>query len=224
MRRAGSCGNRRFTPTCVGKTADAAWARLIRAVHPHVRGEDGVGRVCSGDSYGSPPRAWGRRQPYCLRVRTFRFTPTCVGKTCWQPQVWRRGAVHPHVRGEDMILWRMSLRVIGSPPRAWGRRQRSVHHQWVSRFTPTCVGKTSGGAGTTPVQPVHPHVRGEDAGSQMQAPKQDGSPPRAWGRLTRPQIGRFDTRFTPTCVGKTLDYSAEILLFARTKPSKSSKV
>jgi len=25
-------------------------------------------------------------------------------------------------------------------------------------------------------------------------------------------------------VGKTLDYSAEILLFARTKPSKSSKV
>ena len=33
----------------------------------------------------------------------------------------------------------------------------------VSRFTPTCVGKTAEGLQAPPEQAVHPHMRGEDA-------------------------------------------------------------
>ncbi len=30
-----------------------------------------------------------------------------------------------------------------------------------------------------------------------------GSPPRVWGQLPRPNLGRMTIRFTPTCVGTT---------------------
>src|SRR5579862_3826439 len=94
---------------------------------------------------GSPPRAWGRlfheRHGSLLgrftptRVGTTdelvqehrldaRFTPTRVGTTsCWS-RAGRARAVHPHARGDDdgerlMI----GAHIVGSPPRAWGRRR-----------------------------------------------------------------------------------------------------
>jgi len=175
----------RFTPTCVGKTSAArlmlfpscgspprAWGRRplalrtddLRAVHPHVRGED------------------DRLQLSFARV--IRFTPTCVGKTILvsapatstngsPPRAWGRLlqfywmrltiSVHPHVRGEDSCMlqgaagvWRFTPTCVGktrravepirfargSPPRAWGRRPVAFRH------------------GSNPA--VHPHVRGED--------------------------------------------------------------
>jgi len=38
------------------------------------------------------------------------------------------------------------------------------------------------------------------------------------------QLENRRLRFTPTCVGNTLDYCPEIVLFASKKPSKSSNV
>ena len=74
---------RRFTPTCVGKTQSAsAWAVL----------------VC-----GSPPHAWGRRVRGEIRRFRVRFTPTCVGKTEAIMKTWKDLAVHPHMRGEDLL-------------------------------------------------------------------------------------------------------------------------
>jgi len=51
------------------------------------------------------------------------------------------------------------------------------------RFTPTCVGKTSGEFLSVTEQSVHPHVRGEDRLVPCGMLTASGSPPRAWGRL-----------------------------------------
>ena len=93
---------------------------------------------------------------------------------------------------------------IGSPPRAWGRLALGLLDIIVHRFTPTCVGKTA----LSPLRflsvSVHPHVRGEDARHGAGArSRDDGSPPRAWGRRCLHAPRHVSVRFTPTCVGKT---------------------
>ena len=73
------------------------------------------------------------------------------------------------------------------------------------RFTPTCVGKTTAGGVYQVAVWVHPHVRGEDVREITRPRVPRGSPPRAWGRrAVYVQMYRFG-RFTPTCVGKTGD-------------------
>ena len=159
----GTQASGRFIPTCVGQTR-LERARAPRApVHPHVRGADVricvAGRVrnrfiptCVGQTYvyplmlansfGSSPRAWGRRNR----------------RPSWR---WE-SAVHPHVRGADSPLNPNPVCAIGSSPRAWGRRisQNSV---WIdNRFIPTCVGQTKSSAVPCRRCSVHPHVRGAD--------------------------------------------------------------
>ncbi len=153
--------------------------------------------------HGSPPRAWGRRiQPHHFRI-DLRFTPTCVGKTAGNRPCRARRPVHPHVRGEDVALYATLCREHGSPPRAWGRRNRPGRTGGRRRFTPTCVGKTRERASVRGRNTVHPHVRGEDAIAPAGDIHPVGSPPRAWGRHGHVAgVENFD-RFTPTCVGKT---------------------
>src|SRR3990172_4738580 len=94
-----------------------------------------------------------------------RFTPTGVGKTERGLGVRGRQPVHPHGRGEDnyrastysgwsrftptgvgkTASWNSSFPPSrGSPPRAWGRREKKRGPAKGRRFTPTGVGKTSG--------------------------------------------------------------------------------
>ena len=71
----------RFTPTCVGTTADRRFKPSILPVHPHVRGDNGIEPNAFRYNCGSPPRAWGQL-PAVLSDSIFgRFTPTCVGTT-----------------------------------------------------------------------------------------------------------------------------------------------
>ena len=132
----------RFTPTCVGTT--------------------GVPLPCTCAIRGSPPRAWGRRS-HLENVRgAGRFTPTCVGTTSERRKRMTRVAVHPHVRGDDHPLAEVALASVGSPPRAWGRRNHTARQAASLRFTPTCVGTTDLRAGPRRGRSVHPHVRGDD--------------------------------------------------------------
>src|SRR5438270_114874 len=131
--------------------------------------------------------------------------------------------VHPHVRGEDVDVVGQTPDRDGSPPRAWGRRGNSNAANQATRFTPTCVGKTTNGLRSSWRIAVHPHVRGEDVKFFAAAPggtgslprawgrcsfhasfvmTTPGSPPRAWGRCARGRPGDVNARFTPTCVGK----------------------
>ena len=111
--------------------------------------------------------------------------------------------VHPHARGEDIPSAAHSPKVIGSPPRAWGRPAPRPPSGSRRRFTPTRVGKTFRGDPRRGTGPVHPHARGEDSRSRPRAGPVDGSPPRAWGRLRDALNVAPGLRFTPTRVGKT---------------------
>jgi len=51
-------------------------------------------------------------------------------------------SVHPHGRGDDVLLFLALLNYIGSPPRAWGRLVLCCHLEQFMRFTPTGVGTT----------------------------------------------------------------------------------
>ncbi len=151
-------------PRVWGKLQNSSRKRMFHPVHPHVCGEN------SQSGAVSHPQ--------------FRFTPTCVGKT---------GLEHSLTR-----------KVYGSPPRVWGKRDNtdtrdtdpSVHPHVcgenfvslaqtmsITRFTPTCVGKTVQCRRNRDATTVHPHVCGEN-----------------WWALVARQKG---VRFTPTCVGKT---------------------
>ncbi len=193
----------RFTPTCVGKTRCAARADSSCTVHPHVRGEDLPYARRVALATGSPPRAWGRLKSPLRSRRPCRFTPTCVGKTRKESKLPRPLPVHPHVRGEDGRLGGRETRRDGSPPRAWGRLEIVHFRDAAPRFTPTCVGKTPLGVPCIMIDPVHPHVRGEDRRIAQRARPGNGSPPRAWGRPSAPPARQALIRFTPTCVGKT---------------------
>ncbi len=133
-------------------------------------------------------------------------------------------SVHPHMRGEYANFILIMTHAHGSPPHAWGIRLSSPDRGLLERFTPTCVGNTSGKllgnqyrrftptcVGNTCLlqcqgrrYPVHPHMRGEYMYSSLSPRRQDGSPPHAWGiHNNKPGEARM-LRFTPTCVGNTV--------------------
>src|SRR5581483_8412003 len=92
----------------------------------------------SGD--GSPPRAWGLQAGEHEHGDKERFTPTCVGTASRARRGRSRLSVHPHVRGDCPSTARAPPPARGSPPRAWGLRERYAPNVRRTRFTPTCVG------------------------------------------------------------------------------------
>jgi len=111
------------------------------SVHPHARGEYANDPLWASLCYGSPPRAWGIRpaaRPHGARRRftptrvgntpvpravpapRVRFTPTRVGNTISRVASLGLMAVHPHARGEYLVVHDDRHLGHGSPPRAWG--------------------------------------------------------------------------------------------------------
>ena len=183
----------------------AGAACSVRTVHPHARGDDAMRGLARPDVRGSPPRAWGRlhavrrqREPdrrftptrvgttsRLTRAQTpdLRFTPTRVGTTLGLSSRRRRQRFTPTRVGTTPTSTSRASRIIGSPPRAWGR--------------------LTVGASIDAPPTVHPHARGDDARRdallavrvrftptrvgttrrwQRSRVACDGSPPRAWGR------------------------------------------
>ena len=116
----------RFTPTCVGTAVRLGFKRRRHTVHPHVRGDGPITASDFDNDTGSPPRAWGRRVKLLLPLAEMRFTPTCVGTAPRRHAERRLPSVHPHVRGDGIRGMMFRVRRDGSPPRAWGRRTRSM--------------------------------------------------------------------------------------------------
>ena len=193
----------RFTPTLVGKTNGGRSAQLCSSVHPHACGENAGIPVDVAAVDGSPPRLWGKRDlPITVRG-IVRFTPTLVGKTRSIWMTMRMAKVHPHACGEnDMHTWQSSG-FDGSPPRLWGKPSPSKQHSRRNRFTPTLVGKTLKKSSLCSWTTVHPHACGENPQFRRQIVKQNGSPPRLWGKRQQAGFPIRPYRFTPTLVGKT---------------------
>ena len=70
-------------------------------------------------------------------------------------------AVHPHARGERLMLGVIGCGLAGSSPRTWGTL-KAVSFRWVfGRFIPTHVGNAPEATITDSIVAVHPHARGE---------------------------------------------------------------
>ncbi len=212
----------RFTPTCVGKLRRLPYHPYHSPVHPHVRGEARDFPANPPTRSGSPPRAWGSWQWQREWRAGPRFTPTCVGKLSSLGSATPSETVHPHVRGEALVLDDIRpgqtvhphvrgeapveglshISQGGSPPRAWGSCSQATPRRSTRRFTPTCVGKLGSCSPGSPFSAVHPHVRGEAVRSSAIGTRRSGSPPRAWGSCLRRARVPVRRRFTPTCVGK----------------------
>ena len=101
--------------TCVKA---AAWSST--PVHPHARGEH------DGEAYhaymadGSSPRPWGTPGLQHAAGVHHRFIPTPVGNTCSTHAQPRLMSVHPHARGEHVLLNVSFMYRVGSSPRPWG--------------------------------------------------------------------------------------------------------
>ncbi len=178
----------RFTPTCVGTTGARAWANLRPAVHPHMRGDNLYVAIVLAWIAGSPPHAWGQLRSDTAHPTDIRFTPTCMGTTPGSCGSLRNQSVHPHMHGDNGDANTYSDPFGGSPPHAWGQRRM----RWTTRG-----GKT-----------VHPHMHGDNETAFPPGPPDNGSPPHAWGQRCRRRAQESSSRFTPTCMGTTLDRTA----------------
>ncbi len=132
----------RSTPTCVGTTPLLGLRRLVRQVHPHVRGDNTWITTRYILPSGPPPRAWGQLDEEDVLGELLRSTPTCVGTTAERSARRAAASVHPHVRGDNATAAASSVFPAGPPPRAWGQHVLSCRPDLAPRSTPTCVGTT----------------------------------------------------------------------------------
>ena len=116
---------------------------------------------------------------------------------------------HPHGRGEDNSRALNVMSGTETPPRAWGRPGGRQLPVGPLGNTPTGVGKTLPGSRWRWRSWKHPHGRGEDLMNNVVQVRKLETPPRAWGRQSRPDLARLQDGNTPTGVGKTSPYFCE---------------
>ena len=114
----------RTIPTGVGKIF-LFWRRgLIRADHPHGRGENTLRRLAGAQQGGPSPRAWGKCAKAPGAAPGNRTIPTGVGKMSHHQIGVDLSADHPHGRGENIKRLRKRITRGGPSPRAWGKSHR----------------------------------------------------------------------------------------------------
>ena len=151
----------RYIPTHVGKSEMDVKMLTVVSVHPHARGEIGVGRGNRVVSFGTSPRTWGNRRQLGCTCLSQRYIPTHVGKSCVPVRRQRPNTVHPHARGEIAMAALLVSFVIGTSPRTWGNLIRLVSSASLQRYIPTHVGKSAHKPRKRHSNAVHPHARGE---------------------------------------------------------------
>ncbi len=130
--------------------------------------------------------------------------PTSVGTTTWMTIRLLVLPVHPHMRGDNAIIFNLWKNGIGTPPHAWGQQSLRVKKGNKTRYTPTCVGTTRPRTLNPRGFSVYPHMRGDNIFFTMWLGGVIGTSPHAWGQLALPSLDNASIRYTPTCVGTTL--------------------
>ena len=171
---------------------------------PHVRGEDFLQPRRCAPKPETPPRAWGRVLRQAARVEVRRNTPTGVGKSRFVQKWQAARRKHPHGRGEELHYCYITVALLETPPRAWGRVNAPCVQAMSNGNTPTGVGKSVIAKHNGKNSQKHPHGRGEEG--QQSAPRRKAleTPPRAWGRVDSLFHRLLCGRNTPTGVGKSL--------------------
>ena len=99
----------------------------------------------------------------------------------------------------------------GSSPRTWGTPRSAAHWIGESRFIPTHVGNTKAASFSRAFIPVHPHARGEHWSPSWRRFDKRGSSPRTWGTRCENFRRSIQSRFIPTHVGNTGDFTNSMI-------------
>ena len=113
---------------CAG-TPPPAWGqrlltrvfRSLKTVHPHSRGDNCGSSDGLRGFLGTPPLAWGQQRVLDDVSGARRYTPTRVGTTKSATQFCDRFSVHPHSRGDNLVISHGKTKRLGTPPLAWGQ-------------------------------------------------------------------------------------------------------
>ena len=161
---------------------------------PHVRGEDFLQPRRCAPKPETPPRAWGRVLRQAARVEVRRNTPTGVGKSRFVQKWQAARRKHPHGRGEELHYCYITVALLETPPRAWGRVNAPCVQAMSNGNTPTGVGKSVIAKHNGKNSQKHPHGRGEEIKFNHKTMSIEETPPRAWGRVRprrlRPRLSR----------------------------------
>ncbi len=171
----------RFIPTYAGNGVLLRGVSSITPVHPHVRGELGLGGLGAVFNYGPSPRVRGTVIHLSAVLHEPRFIPTNAGNGPTPFSSPSPTSVHPHVCGERTRPLPSSRGYIGSSPRARGAGGHIGRLMHGCRFIPTCAGSRHQAAPYMPYRQVHPHVRGEQTAHEGVGQSVIGSSPRARG-------------------------------------------
>ena len=152
---------------------------------------------------GSPPRVRGKPDELIKSADKGRITPACAGKTRVHLRGYGFYRDHPRVCGENLLISRISILRIGSPPRVRGKRFASVPIHVITWITPACAGKTVAGNPDERTTEDHPRVCGENVQYSDIVLSAQGSPPRVRGKPARAGKGNYCIGITPACAGKT---------------------
>ena len=130
----------RFIPTGVGNIIKELTICQKMPVHPHRRGEHCQRPNQPHRFAGSSPQAWGTFNLGSSRFPVHRFIPTGVGNMTGSNCGMLLSPVHPHRRGEHIILIEPRKPIAGSSPQAWGTFLCPAEKSEEGRFIPTGVG------------------------------------------------------------------------------------
>ena len=170
-----------LTPACAGTSLSGGEGLGIEGAHPRVR----------GDVYCSFWWWWWR----------WGLTPACAGTSDCAGQRRNHRWAHPRVRGDVMVGMFGTATILGSPPRARGRRAGCRSSVGLVGLTPACAGTSHhAGPGGAAIG-AHPRVRGDVAAATVCQRGHEGSPPRARGRLHEPGPPGGGPGLTPACAG-----------------------
>ena len=176
---------------------------VMRAAHPHSRGENCPKASSTHHQSGSSPLTRGKPPIVGAYTMTGGLIPTHAGKTAQRRDAGAHPAAHPHSRGENAAMMRSVLLIQGSSPLTRGKPRRSARGGRVRRLIPTHAGKTRLLRLARSCRAAHPHSRGENPPRRIRQIDACGSSPLTRGKPCRSQAEALDRRLIPTHAGKT---------------------
>ena len=151
----------RFIPAYAGNATTRLPVSRPRSVHPRIRGERQFVMTPVSTSIGSSPHTRGTLSSSRQSSHHCRFIPAYAGNARRTPSLRRRATVHPRIRGERGNRARSLCSDCGSSPHTRGTRGQPLRGQEAGRFIPAYAGNAALWGAESPLQAVHPRIRGE---------------------------------------------------------------
>ena len=158
-------------------------------VHPRIRGERSSPNPCTTRNSGSSPHTRGTLPVDGTVHPDKRFIPAYAGNALYRETIWKKGTVHPRIRGERINRHAQATGNAGSSPHTRGTRAGWPARRWT---------------GT-----VHPRIRGERGPVFQVLGVQLGSSPHTRGTRAICKRSLKYSRFIPAYAGNARDWSRQ---------------